>query len=171
MRVLVTAASRHGGTAEMAGWISDGLRVEGHDAVVLDPDAVLSLDGFDAVILGSGVYAGHWLRAARSFVDRFGRELVARPVWIYSSGPVGDPRRPSGGPADGETMRLASGAREHRVFAGRIDRDTMGIGERAVIMAMRVTDRDDRPRDEVAAWASEIAAALGVIARRPELTR
>lgn len=171
MRILVTAASKHGGTAEMAEWIGERLTQEGLEAVVRTPDEVTSLDGFDAVVLGSGVYAGHWLQAARSFVDRLGRSLVARPVWIFSSGPVGDPLRPAEGPADGETMRLATSARAHRMFAGRIDRSTMGFGEKAIMTALRVEDRDDRPRPEVDAWAAEIAAAVLAYGREPVLAR
>ena len=40
-------------------------------------EEVTSLDGYDAVVLGSSVYAGHWLRRARVFVDTFEAELVA----------------------------------------------------------------------------------------------
>lgn len=171
MRILVTAASKHGGTAEIAEWIGETLMMEGLDVYVRTPDTVTSLDGFDAVVLGSGVYAGHWLQSARSFVDRLGRGLAARPVWIFSSGPVGDPPKPVDGPADGETMRLATGAREHRVFPGRIDRSTMGFGERAIVTALRVTDRDDRSMTEVRAWAEGIARSLMALAAEPVLTR
>ncbi len=170
MRVLVTAASKHGGTTEMAEWIGGRIARDGLDVVVSAPGDVTSLDGFDAVVLGSGVYAGHWLQAARHFVDQLGRGLAARPVWIFSSGPVGDPPKPANGPADAETMRLATGAREHRVFPGRIDRSTMGFGERAVVTALGVKDRDDRPREEVEAWAAEIATAVRAYGREPALT-
>lgn len=169
MRVLVTAASKHGGTAEMAGWIGQRLEREGLDVVVAPPSDVASLDDVDAVVLGSGIYAGHWLQPARHLVERLGRGLAARPVWIFSSGPVGDPPKPADGPADAESMRLATGAREHRLFAGRIDRSTMGFGERAVVKALRVEDRDDRPRAEVEAWATSIAAAVTALGREPVL--
>lgn len=171
MRILVSAASKHGGTAEIADWIGERLRQEGLDVVVRTPDAVTSLDDIDAVVLGSGVYAGHWLEPARSLVERLGQGLAARPVWIFSSGPVGEPPKPVDGPVDGETMRLATGARAHRLFPGRIDRSTMGIGEKAIVMALRVSDRDDRPRAEIEAWASEIAAALRAYAREPAFSR
>lgn len=171
MRVLVSAASKHGGTAEMAGWIAERLEREGIDVVVSAPGDVSSLDGVDVVVLGSGVYAGHWLQPARHFVERLGRGLAARPVWIFSSGPVGDPPKPADGPADADAMRLATGAREHRLFAGRIDRSTMGFGERAVVTALRVEDRDDRSRIEVEAWAVEIASAISVLSLEPQLSR
>jgi menaquinone-dependent protoporphyrinogen oxidase len=171
MRVLVTAASKHGGTAEMAEWIGESLRRAGLDVEVRRPDDVTSLDGIDAVVLGSGVYAGHWLQPARSLVDRLASALVARPVWLFSSGPVGDPPKPVDGPADAETMRLATDAREHRIFPGRVDRSAMGFGEKAIMTALRVGDRDDRPRAEVEAWAATIASAVLAYGQTPLLTR
>jgi menaquinone-dependent protoporphyrinogen oxidase len=47
--------------------------------------------GYDAVILGSAVYVGHWLEAAQRFVEKHRADLVARPVWLFASGPVGVP--------------------------------------------------------------------------------
>lgn len=170
MRVLVTAASKHGGTAEIAEWIGERLTRDGLDVTVVEPAVVESLDGYDAVVLGSAVYAGHWLQDARRFVDRHVRALTARPVWIFSSGPVGDPPKPADGPADADQMRLTTGAREHRLFAGRVDRSTMGFGEKAIVAALRVQDRDDRPRDEIETWAGSIAKAVVAYGREPALT-
>jgi menaquinone-dependent protoporphyrinogen oxidase len=171
MRVLVTAASRHGGTAEMADWIGERLRRAGIEAIVLRPDEVSTLDGIDAVVLGSGVYAGHWLAPARSLVDRLAEDVSKLPVWLFSSGPVGDPLKPADGPVDGDRLRQATGAREHRVFAGRIDRSMLGFGERAIVGAMRIGDRDDRSRSEVEAWAATIASAIVANGPAPVLPR
>ena len=63
----------------------------GWDAVVVPPEQVEGIDSFDAVVLGSAVYAGHWLKPARGLVERSRDALAARPVWLFSSGPIGDP--------------------------------------------------------------------------------
>jgi menaquinone-dependent protoporphyrinogen oxidase len=68
-------------------------------------------------------------------------------------------------------MRLATDAREHRIFPGRVDRATMGFGEKAIMTALRVVDRDDRPRAEVEAWAASVAAAVLAYGQAPALTR
>jgi menaquinone-dependent protoporphyrinogen oxidase len=160
MKVLVTAASKHGATTEIADWIDATLRAEGIDSVARHVELVESLEGFDAVILGSAVYAGHWLEPATAFVRRFEPELRERRVYLFSSGPVGDPPKPEGLPADVERFEAATGAIEHRVFPGRIERRLLGFGERAIVAALRVPDMDSRPRDEIEAWAREIAAAF-----------
>jgi menaquinone-dependent protoporphyrinogen oxidase len=61
---------------------------------LVSAERVGGLDGFDAVAVGSAVYAGHGLKPARELVDRLGGELAGRPVGLFSSGPVGDPPRP-----------------------------------------------------------------------------
>jgi menaquinone-dependent protoporphyrinogen oxidase len=161
MQVLVTAASKHGATQEMAMWIADTIRSTGIDTVLRAPTEVASLEGFDAVVLGSGVYAGHWLGDATTLVERLGPEFTTRAVWLFSSGPAGDPPQPDSDPVDAAPVMAATGAREHRIFGGRIARKSMGFAEWAVVAALRVRDGDYRPRAEVEAWAREIAVALG----------
>lgn len=90
MRVLVTAASKHGATAEIAVAIAQSIEETGHHAVVARPEEVLSIEGYEAVVLGSAVYAGHWLEESRGFVKRHRAALAELPVWLFSSGPIGD---------------------------------------------------------------------------------
>lgn len=160
MKVLVTAASKHGATAEMADWIGQTLRTSGLDVDVRRPQDVASLDGIDAVVLGSAVYAGHWLSPATKLVERVGPQFKARPSWLFSSGPAGDPPQPDSDPVDVEAMLEATSAREHRVFAGLIDRSKLGFAEWAIVAALRVPNGDYRQRADVEAWARGIAAAL-----------
>jgi menaquinone-dependent protoporphyrinogen oxidase len=90
MKVLVTAASKHGATAEIVATIGEVLGGEqGLDATVVPPEEVSAVDGYDAVVLGSAVYAGHWMAAAKELVDRAGSALAGKPVWLFSSGPGG----------------------------------------------------------------------------------
>ena len=88
MKVLVTAATKHGATAEIAAAIGEVLGGgPGLDAAAIPPEQVATIDGDDAVVLGSAVYAGHWLAAAKELVDRAGDALAGKPVWLFSSGP------------------------------------------------------------------------------------
>lgn len=160
MRILVTVASRHGATAEIAEAIGDRLREHGLAVVVTGALSVTGVTAFDAVVLGSAVYAGHWLDDAKDLVTRFEDELADRPVWLFSSGPVGDPPRPEEDAVEVADLVAATHAIEHRVFAGAIDRDALGFVERAVIRALRAPTGDFRDFDAIRAWADQIATAL-----------
>ena len=160
MKVLVSAASRHGATADIAKAIGETLEAAGLEVAVLPPDTVTSLAGFDAVVLGSGVYVGHWMEPAKDLVERFGTELASRPVWLFSSGPIGDPPKPEEDPVDLPELMEATGARGHRLFSGFVDRSRLGLGEKVILAAVRAPEGDYRPWDEIRAWAGEIAAAL-----------
>jgi len=160
MRVLVTAASKHGATMEIAGTIGDELSRRGVDAVVLPIGEVGGVHEYDAVVLGSAVYAGQWLMPAKELVLNHAESLRARPVWLFSSGPIGDPAKPVDDPADAAAMVEASHAAEHRVFAGKLDRANLGLGEKAIAMALCAPQGDFRDWDGIRAWADEIAAAL-----------
>jgi menaquinone-dependent protoporphyrinogen oxidase len=167
VRILVTAASKYGSTAQIAQRIGDVLTARGHDVSVKPPEEV-EVTGFDAVILGSAVYAGHWLPAAKDLVERSAEELATRPTWLFSSGPVGDPPKPTEDPMDVEHILEATKATEHRVFAGKIDKQRLSFPERAIVVALRVRSGDFREWGEVESWAGEIAEALGSASASPQ---
>jgi len=161
VKILVTAASKHGATAEIAGAIAEHLTAAGHDVDIREPDGVRDLDDVDAVVLGSAVYAGHWLKAARELVTRLGPELAGRPVWMFSSGPVGDPPKPAGDAVDVAAALAATGAREHRVFSGHVDKHQLAFGERAIVRALHAAVGDFRDWEAITDWARSIDAQLG----------
>jgi menaquinone-dependent protoporphyrinogen oxidase len=160
--VLVTAASRHDATREIAEAIADGLTRRGVDAEARPVDQVTSLDRFDAVVVGSAIYMGRWLKTAREFVSEHAAELAAVPVWLFSSGPLGPPDHliPAGESADAEQLIDLVRARGHRVFAGRLARASLGFGERAAARAVHAPEGDCRDWDAIDAFAGEIAAEL-----------
>lgn len=160
MKVLVTAASRHGSTAEIAQRIVEVLAAGGVTPEIRLPDDVATVESYDAVVIGSGVYAGRWLGPARQLIDREADRLRTRPVWLFSSGPVGDPAKPAAEPVDVDAVKDKANAREHRVFNGKLDRQKLGFGERAIVLAVHAAEGDFRAWDEVEAWASGIAREL-----------
>ena len=160
MRVLITAASKHGSTGEIAGAIAEVLGGRGLETVVTPPEKVDDVAAFDAAVLGSAVYAGRWMKPARELVERAADDLAARPVWLFSSGPIGEPPRPEEDPVDVAEIVESTSARDHRVFAGRLERSRLGFGERAVVAALRAPDGDFRDWDEIRGWATAIADEL-----------
>ena len=165
MKVLVTAASRHGSTAEIAAAVGEGLRRRGHEVAVLAPGYVGSLCGYDAVIVGSGLYAGRWLAPAVDLVESLSGELRARPVWLFSSGPVGKPgsrlaRKMTEDPVDLPRLRASSGARGHRIFPGRLERSNLRLPHRLALLLFRSLEGDFRDWEEIDRWSGEISASL-----------
>lgn len=165
MKILVAYASRHGSTQEIAQALAQELRARGHSVAVRAVNEVGSIKGYVAAVIGSAVYMGSWLPEARSFVDENRETLAHIPVWLFSSGPLGtDDPRPAGDPAHlGELIR-ATQARGHRLFVGKLDRNSLGLGERLLAKAVRAPDGDFRDWDDVRTWAREIAMALPALA-------
>jgi len=58
MTVLVTAASEHGATREIAARIADDLARGGIDVEVKAPEQVDELSRYDAFVIGSAFYFG-----------------------------------------------------------------------------------------------------------------
>jgi menaquinone-dependent protoporphyrinogen oxidase len=160
MKVLVTAASKHGSTAEIARAIGAVLETQQLDVDVLTPEQVERIAGYDAVVLGSGVYAGHWLKLAKEFVDRHEDELRERPLFVFSSGPVGEPPKESDEPAEIDSVDAATHPIDHRIFGGRLTPSQLGPFEKLITKVVKAPMIDDRPWDDIVDWAREIARYL-----------
>jgi len=170
MKVLVSAASKHGATSEVAEEMAKALREAlnerggqgGVDVVVevRPAEEVSSVEDYDAVVLGSAVYAGHWLESARELAERHAAALSERPTWLFSVGPVGEPPKPEEDPVDVAPILEATKARDHRIFAGKLDRSTLGFAEKAIVLALRAPEGDFRNWEDIRRWAKEIAEAL-----------
>jgi len=159
--VLVAYATKHGSTQQIAETIGAALRLRGLEADVANVGEVEDVARYDAVVLGSAVYVGHWLSNARAFAREHADELADRPTWLFSSGPVGHPLRPP----DDDAVQIdeiveETRAKEHRVFPGKLDRSELNCCEWALVFALRVKEGDYRNEGEVSAWAGEIAASL-----------
>ncbi len=154
-------ASKYGSTREIGQTIDEELRRDGHDCRLLDVEEVRSFNGAGAVILGSAVYAGRWLKPARKLLAAHGPKLRGRPAWLFSSGPTGDPPLPEEADPVGIDEALQStGARAHRVFAGRIELERLKRRERLLVSAMRAPVGDYRDWEAIRDWARTIGREL-----------
>jgi menaquinone-dependent protoporphyrinogen oxidase len=160
MRALVTVASKHGSTAGIGQAISETLNASGVEAELQEPSQVTSLDAFDVVVLGSAVYAGHWMSDAKEFADRFRPQLRELPVWLFSSGPIGDPPKPDEEPVDAVALIEAIEPRGHMVFTGKLDKKSLGFAERAIVAAFHAPEGDFRDWTAIESWAGEIAGSV-----------
>ena len=160
MKVLVTAASRHGSTAEIASIIAGILQASDIDAEAVAPEAVASVVDYDAVILGSAVYGGQWLASSRAFVALHAGDLATRPVFLFSSGPLGYPVRHPVEPADAIAVETTIGAMDVQVFPGRLMGRNLSLRERLDVSKRHVPYGDFRPWDDIIDWTREIARYL-----------
>jgi len=184
-QVLVVYASRHGATRGIAQRIGDVLRSEGLDVDITRADEAVGVGAADAVVVGSAVYMGSWMKEAIEFVKRNEVTLAERPLWFFSSGPLPrssmgkgqgvDPLTDSLGPEDGPgsggrkkvtEISATTSPKDHRVFLGAFDPDDPAkvTSERLVRMLPAVKKAlpagDFRDWDAIDAWAHQIAATF-----------
>ncbi len=183
-RVEVVYASRHGGTAAIAQRIAEVLRTAGAEVLVADAAKRPDPAGFDAYIVGSGVYMGNWLNDGIEWLERHRSTLATRPVWLFSSGPlpgstketsatnpVSNALGPTDGPGSGgrkkvEELSSAIHPRGHEVFQGAFDPadPPKAMSERLVRMmpaARNILPAGDfREWDKIEGWAQAVAAEI-----------
>jgi menaquinone-dependent protoporphyrinogen oxidase len=159
-RVLVAYGSKHGATAGIAAQIGQSLREDGLDAVVVPADDVDDVRGYDGVVLGGALYAGHWSGKAKRCAERNAEYLKHRPVWLFSSGPVDSSAEEHEIPPVAAVSRQMEllGAREHRTFGGRVTSGTPGIMARVMVRAGK--GGDFRNPERIQDWAHHISADL-----------
>ncbi len=118
---------------------------------------------YDAVVLGSALYAATWLSEANRFATRHLAALQARPVWLFGSGPLDARLAASNPPITRHAMEVTApiGARGHHTFGGRLAPDAPLSPQ---VMATHAIG-DFRNWDAMRAWARAIGAELAALDR------
>ncbi len=161
MKVIIVVGSKHGSTRSIAEVVGEQLRNGGLDVSIIDAEAAaISLDGYDAAVIGSAVYVGHWMKDARAFLEANRESLRRIPLWLFSSGPLNDASEQPDELGDVRAFADDVHARDHRVFAGSLDRADLSFAERAVVRVVHAPYGDAREWAEIRSWAETIAAEL-----------
>jgi menaquinone-dependent protoporphyrinogen oxidase len=176
MKVLVAYASKYGSTKGIAEFVSEKLRQQGMQADVQEVRAVRNAADYDAFVIGSAVYMFHWLKEAKQFVSKNSSLLVNRPVWLFSSGPVGIQSKDAkgrdllevSGPKELDELRALVKPRDHRVFFGALEgmrlTGTIGfaykLARRSQAAREAMPEGDFRDWKEIEIWAVGIAQGL-----------
>ncbi|KXK22509.1 MAG: protoporphyrinogen oxidase [Chloroflexi bacterium OLB15] len=169
MKILVAFSSKHNSTAEIAGEIADTLRsFSGFEVDVKDAAVVLGLKPYDAVVVGSAIYAGHWQTEAVSFLRRYKDQLSRKLVWVFASGPLGTddslaPRNATAVPEDIRELVDLIHPRSTILFSGKLDPSQLGLLERTISKVVRAPDGDFRDWDAIRSWATSIGEVLAEI--------
>jgi menaquinone-dependent protoporphyrinogen oxidase len=162
MRILVTYATRHASTAEIAGAIGHVLSAAAAaDTVdVLPVEDVGDVEDYEAVLLGSAIYDGQWLTPARQFVRANTEALTNRPVWLFSSGPIGDPPVPDTDLGEVTALGELIQARGHKLFSGQLRMADLRRNERSTVRQVHAVEGDYRDWHTIRTWAADVAACL-----------
>ena len=89
-KVLVTYASKHGATAEVAEKVGAVISNEGVDVDIFPVGEVISLEPYHTVVMGNAVYIGNWRKEAIHFLKEHAAELAEKNTWLFSTGPTGE---------------------------------------------------------------------------------
>lgn len=172
MRALVVYASKYGATAGIAERIAATMTEAGVEATAVPAGEVTTLPDDGAVVLGSAVYLGAWLKPAKVFVTRQHDALVQRPVWLFSSGPLPgavvpdkvETNSPAAAPKGIQELVDDLGARGHIVFDGMLDPAALKGRDKVIRMTPAgkglLPEVDGRDWEAIDTWARGIAAAL-----------
>jgi menaquinone-dependent protoporphyrinogen oxidase len=162
-RILVAYASRHHGTEGIAREIAAALGAAGFRVDLRNAGVVVSVARYAAIVIGSSVYMARWEDSALGLLRRERTTLARRPVWLFSSGPVGNgktTRRPEMVPHPEAVVELADeiGVRGSAMFGGRVAADEPGFD--IEVMAQAGLTGDWRDLGRVRAWSHAIAIAI-----------
>ena len=163
MHVLVAYATHLGATREIAERIAEVLAESGVQETLRSVEGDVPVEGYDAFVIGSAIHAGHWLKPAAQFVSRNASKLEGHPVWLFSSGPIGEAAdKPEPDPKEIARFQSELTIRGHVVFGGAFDRaDAMARGgwlERQV--SRFIPEGDFRNWSDIDEWARGIAREL-----------
>jgi menaquinone-dependent protoporphyrinogen oxidase len=159
--ILVAYASKHGATVGIAEAIAARLRERGKEAEARSVGELPEIGDPEAVVLGSAVYAGSWMKEAVAWAEDHAPALAGVPVWLFTSGPLGEEVQDvEDQPKQLPALREALDPREHRVFFGALDKGELGFAERMMVKAVKAPDGDFRDWDAIRAWADDIADTL-----------
>jgi menaquinone-dependent protoporphyrinogen oxidase len=167
-KVLVTYASKYGATAEIAEKIAEVLRQAGLQVDLKTVKEARDLGPYGAVVLGSAVYIGGWMKPAANFLKANEKALSEMPVWIFSSGPTGE----------GDAVELLDGwtfpeklkpltdriqPREMVIFHGAVELEKLSGLYRWMLKNVQAGIGDFRDWEAITSWASSIANELNEI--------
>ena len=157
MTVLVAYASKHGSTQGIA----EQLRQLGKEAEARPVEEVSDRGLYEAFVIGSAIYYGSWMKEATEWVHRNQAVLAERPVWLFSSGPLGtEVKDTEPQPKEMAEFQQAIRPRDERIFFGALDHSQLSFAERMMVKAVRAPEGDFRDWQAIEDWAASIARDL-----------
>jgi len=164
-RVLVVYGTKTGCTEGIARRIGETLAQGGADVDVVPAKDKPAVAGYDAVLVGSGVRAGSWHGAVKSWVTEHAEELKALPVAFFTAclTMASEPEKAEEVRAYTDALIADTGVEpvDIGLFAGMNEPKKFSLPERLIMKAMKAPEGDFRDLEAVAQWTRSVAGKLG----------
>ena len=165
-KVLVVYGTSTGCTAGVAERIGKALADKGASVEVVSAKEAPAADGYDAVLVGSGVRASNWHQPVKEWVAANTAALKAGKVAFYTVGLTlaSAPEKTAEVRAYTGPLIAETGIEpvDVGVFAGCNEPKKFSFMERTIMKLMKAPEGDFRDWDAIDAWALEVAGPLGV---------
>jgi menaquinone-dependent protoporphyrinogen oxidase len=158
-RILVTYATRAGSTAEIAAAIGKSLSERGFTVDVKPVKDKPSLNGYQAVIMGSAIRMGNWLPEALDFVKANQSTLKALPVALYTVHMLNtgdDETSRSARLAYLNNVRSLLNSAEEVYFTGKMDFSRLSFLDRFIANMVKAVESDQRDWEKIKQWSNTI---------------
>ena len=157
--ILIVYATRAGSTREVADAIGKAMTEHGARVEVHPIKEITTLEPYRAVILGSAIRAGSWLREAVAFVKQNKSELEKLPLVYFvvcATMHEDTPKHHDEVLAYLKPVRAMLEPLEIGLFAGKLDAEKLPFFERLLIKAMHKEQGDWRDWEAIHDWAGRI---------------
>ena len=166
--MLVAYGTRYGSTREVAETVAATLEEQGVEADVKQAREVRSLDGYDAVVLGTPLYLGALHKDVRALLEKNQAALERTPFALFALGPI---KADDG--IDGSRAQLIDALGKlpvptpasTMVFVGAYDPARLGFRDK-MLTALPASPlhgevaHDDRDWGAIRGWANALAELL-----------
>ena len=159
-RILITHATRAGSTTDIAGILADALRDTGHEVVVANAKDNPSPDGYDLVVVGSGVGAGMWYSEAVGWARANADALRDRVALFNVCITAADPSKYEEAIAYNDAVAKLVDPLNQTSFAGRVAPKEVGFLKRLLLRWMRAPQQDHVNADAIRSWAAELESLV-----------
>lgn len=159
-KILITYASRAGSTAEIAARLGETLAGRGFRVDVIPVKTNPSLNGYDAVILGSAVRMANWLPEMVDFIKGHQPELSQMPAALFTVHMLNledDEASRTARLAYLNSVRPLLNPIDAAFFAGKIDLESLSFMDRLMVKMVKPPIGDLRDWDKIQAWSSVIS--------------